>query len=197
MLKRKQLGDWQPSLGVEVWALNATAVAVVALMVAVVAGSDGLVSDIARVVGSFQAHSLQSEAGGYTMIEDGPSVCCEGFYTGGRLALAFVLLGGIPLAIVGLVLARQTDRAGRVTWATRWEPLVRWCLVFQLVNLGLAGFLAVLVLGTLESFGPFVAKVPRLAVFLVANVGMSALAVRAWRAVQRSARANEGLGIGR
>jgi len=195
MLKRRQAQGSQPSVVAELWLPTALAVAVVVLMVAFVAGSDGLVSDIARVVGSFQAHPPQSEAGG--LIDDAPSVCCEGFYAGGRLALAAVLLGGIPLAVVGLVFGRRTDRTRVSTWTTRWEPLVRWCLVFQLVNLALAGFLAVLVLGTLESFGPLVIGVPVLAVFLVANVAMSALAVRAWRTVQRSVRAGEDLGIGR
>jgi len=74
---------------------------------------------------------------------------------------------------------------------------VRWCLVFQLVNLALAGFLTVMVLCTLTSFGPLDIGVSGLTVFLVANVSMSAFAVRAWRTVQRSLRASEDLGIGR
>jgi hypothetical protein len=155
------------------------------------------VSDIAHVVGSFQAGQPQSEPGSLGMNMDGPSVCCEGFYAGGRLALAVVLLGGIPLAVMGLVSARRTDRVGGISWATRWEPLVRWCLVFQVMNLALAGFLALVVLYTRTSSGPLVIGTSVLTAFLIANIGMSALAVRAWRMVQRAVRPSEDLGIGR
>ncbi len=196
MLKRRQAHGSRPPFGVELAVPTAMAVAVVVLMVALVGGSDRLVSDIAAVVGSFQAGG-QSEQGGLAMIEDGPSVCCEGFYTGGRLALAVVLLGGIPLAVVGLVSARRSDGAGSIRWAMRWEALVRWCLVFQLMNLALAGFLALVVLYTRTSSGPLVIGTSALTAFLIANIGMSALAVGAWRTVQRSLRPSDDLGISR
>lgn len=196
MKRRQTHGAWAFG-GVELGVAAALAVAVAVLMVAFFTGSDGLVSDIARVVGSFQAHPPQSEADSITMIEDGPSVCCEGFYTGGRVALAVVLLGGIPLAVVGFVLARRTDLTDSNPWTTRWKTLVQSCLVFQLMNFALSGFLAAIAFYTFTSVGPFDMGMSGLLVFLVANVAMSALAVRAWRTVQRSVRASEDFGIGR
>jgi len=123
MLNRRRAHGSQRSLGVELGVPAALAVSAVVLMVAFVAGSDGLVSDIARVVASFEARRPESEAGGLTIVDDAPSVCCEGFYAGGRRALAGVLLGGIPLAVVGWfplveLAAQAVARGPRV--GSRW-----------------------------------------------------------------------------
>jgi len=191
-MKRRPTQESWAFRGVEFAVPAVMAVAAVTLLFAFVTSSDVLVSDIARVVSSFAAEQPRP-----TLIADAPSVCCEGFYAGGLLALVGVLLGGIPLAVVGFVLARRTDRTGSSSWTTPWTLVVQSCLVFQLMNLALAGFLVVIALYTFTPVGPFVIGMSGLLVFLLANVATSALAVPAWRIVQRSLRSHEDLGIGR
>jgi len=168
---------WLQSLGVAIVLAAAVGITALVLMAQLMSGSDSLRRDVGRVLRAFELPMYDS--GAVVLIDDGPSVCCDEFYDGGRLVLAGVVLGGIPMAMFALILTRRATWVAAIERWSGWESLLRACVVFQLSNFLLASVALLTLWDELRVTG--------VGVFLV-NVCTSLLALPFWRNLHASVR---------
>jgi hypothetical protein len=125
---------------------------------------------------------LESQARGFTFIEDGYDGGAYDFAAGVRLAVLGLLAVGIPLGICAKVLATGKRRSA---FDPQRGSVFQMGFLFQVGSLVLAA--AILLLMSLDGLKSYTAA-PFFSLMLAADVVIGAIAWRAWRSLQERRR---------
>lgn len=106
-----------------------------------------------------------------------PSLCCADFIRGGQLALLFVLLSGLPMALAACAAALATGLRAPRRWPSAAGGVLRACFVLQWSSLMLSTLLTLPILW----IDWRAALAEWQGVFLLATITASALGLPAWR----------------
>jgi hypothetical protein len=124
----------------------------------------------------------RAEGGLDLTIVDGPPT---GAAAGIQMVLLGVLLGGVPMALIGIVLA-WFSRAYRRTWSGAWAQVFLGGFVFQLSSLCITLLLFLLMLLAFADLRSVESGDGRFAGGLLVSITCSAAALGSWRTLRQS-----------
>ena len=158
----------------------------VGLTVAALTGhADRLRVDVSSVLKPIE-RPAPADTHRFVEIHDPP----QGVARGIQFGLLALLLGGVPMAVIGRVLLRYGNRDRFV--ADAWSPVFQTALVFQLSSVALSAFLTgVLVWAALESAADAAELLP-VAGPLLLIAGGGAWGAPAWRRLRDAPRSDHG-----
>jgi hypothetical protein len=163
----------KPPIGLII--MGGLAVAAVSGAVAFLGVSDVLPGDIA--IALTPAVPARSPNGFDFMIVDGPPT---GALRVVQVMLLGLLIGGIPSALTGRLLAARTERA-RAEWTSVWSGVFVAGFVFQLSSLVITAAMFLWIVGTLVEWWHWSTEATVVGLVLSCSIASSAFALRSWR----------------
>ena len=168
--------------GLPVWAIvvGGMALAVSGALAAILGISDILPGEVLVALKPVERVVHPSEDSGLIIHVDSPPTGVE---RGIQLGLVGLLLGGVPVAILGTALAARRSNRGR-RWSRAWGSVFRAGFVFQLSSLVFTAFLLVLGLWLSYDASATAREILAFAGPLLFGVVCGLWGVRSWRVLQ-------------
>ena len=168
--------------GLPVWAIvvGGMALAVSCALAAILGVSDLLPGEVLKALTPVERVELPSEDGGFNIIRVTPEA--TGVARGIGIGLLSLLLGGVPVAILGTALAARQSNRGR--WPRAWGNVFLAGFVFQLSSVVFTAFLLVLLPWLAHDTSATAWEMLAFAGPLLVGVVCGLWGVRSWRVLQ-------------